>query len=285
MSESLRPVDLTGRERHLRAAMTAMGTIASRFARQARRTLPFLVRQRARIEPEEVSLAPSLMHHDSADGPRFEVRLDAESGAWACLGFNAHAIALLLEASLGGGDGAAAPITGDLTLAQSALVGRLGRSLAQDLLAAVEAEAALQLRVVSARALRAGEAGEHPNLDGLVVECNFAGLEPGPKITITMGAEALEAAVREHAEEEAPTADPRIAEALSDVPVEVSAELGRSSIGLRDVLKLRVGQVLRLPTAVDDPVQIRVAGLRKFDATPVISRGQVSVQIRARHGE
>lgn len=283
MSESLRPVDLTGRERHLRAAMTAMAAIAARFARQAKRTLPFLVRQRARIEPEEVSLAPSMLANAPADGPRFEVRLDAESGAWACLGFNAHAIALLLEASLGGGDGAAAPIAGDLTLAQSALVGRLGRSLAQDLILAVEVEAALQLRVVASRALRPGEVGEQPNLDGLVVECNFAGLEPGPKITITMGAEALEAAAREHAEEEAPTADPRIAEALSEVPVEVSAELGRSALGLRDVLKLQVGQVLRLPTAVDDPVQIRVAGLRKFDGTPVISRGQVSVQIRARH--
>lgn len=285
MSESLRPVDLTGRERHLRAAMTAMAAIAGRFARQAKRTLPFLVRQRARIEPEEVSLAPNLLNHDSADGPRFEVCLEAESGAWACLGFNAHAIALLLEASLGGGDGATTPLSGDLTLAQSALVGRLGRSLAADLVAAVEVEAALQLRVVSARALRVGERPEQTNLDGLVVECNFAGLEPGPKMTIAMGAEALEAAAREHAEEEAPTADPRIAEALSEVSVEVSAELGRSLLGLREVLKLRVGQVLRLPTAVDDPVQIRVAGLRKFDATPVISRGQVSVQIRARHGD
>jgi flagellar motor switch protein FliM len=285
MSESLRPVDLTGRERHLRAAMTAMGAIAARFARQAKRTLPFLVRQRARIEPEEVSLAPSMLTQDSVDGPRFEVRLDAESGAWACLGFNSFAIALLLEASLGGGEGAAAPLTGDLTLAQAALVGRLGRSLALDLISAVESESDLALRVVSARALRSGEAAENPNLDGLVVECNFAGLEPGPKIIITMGAEALETAAREHAEEEAPSADPRIAEALSEVSVEVCAELGRASLGLREVLKLRVGQVLRLPTAVDDPVQIRVAGLRKFDATPVISRGQVSVQIRARYGE
>ena len=45
----LKRVDLTGRERHLRGAMQAMAHVAQRFARSARRTLPFLVKRKARI--------------------------------------------------------------------------------------------------------------------------------------------------------------------------------------------------------------------------------------------
>jgi flagellar motor switch/type III secretory pathway protein FliN len=77
--------------------------------------------------------------------------------------------------------------------------------------------------------------------------------------------------------------DPRMAEAITEVPVEVTAELGRVKLGLRRVLSLEVGQVLRLVTAVDDPVIVRIGGVEKFRGAPVISRGQVSVEIRGRH--
>ena len=78
-------------------------------------------------------------------------------------------------------------------------------------------------------------------------------------------------------------ADPRMAEALSEVPVEVICELGSVRLGLRRVLSLQVGQVLRLDTAVDDPVSVRVAGIKKFVGVPVISRGQLAVEVRGRH--
>jgi flagellar motor switch protein FliM len=51
------------------------------------------------------------------------------------------------------------------------------------------------------------------------------------------------------------------------------------------VLGLRVGDTLRLPSATNDPVLVRVEGVPKFDAVPVISRGQVAVKIHCRHNE
>ena len=65
----------------------------------------------------------------------------------------------------------------------------------------------------------------------------------------------------------------------------IVAELGVVTLDLRQVLSFKVGQVIRLPTAVDDSVVVRVAGLKKFIGTPVVSRGQLSVQIRGRHEE
>ncbi|MFO0565948.1 MAG: FliM/FliN family flagellar motor switch protein [Polyangiaceae bacterium] len=283
---SLRPVDLTGRERHLRAAMQAMGSIASRFARAARRTLPFLVRRRARLATQPVALAAAHTELPGGEGPRFEVRLEAEdSGAWGSLVLNADALSVLLEASLGGGENTGStPLGAELSLAQAALVARIARSLAADFALAVKNEAGLVLAVVSSRSVRSGDTGEAGAVDGLFVDCSFEGVSESALLTISISAEALETAAREHAEEDQPVAaDPRMAEAIADVAVEVVAELGTITLGLRQVLGLSVGQVLRLPTAIDDPVVVRVAGLRKFEATPVISRGQLSIQVKGRH--
>jgi flagellar motor switch protein FliM len=103
-----------------------------------------------------------------------------------------------------------------------------------------------------------------------------------PKITVAVAVSALES-ISKQEEEELPSAgDPRMAEAVKEVPVEIVAELGRFKVGLRDLLTWRVGQVLRLSTAIDDPIVLRVDGITKFAARPVISRGQLSVEIRGR---
>ncbi|HEY5377504.1 MAG TPA: FliM/FliN family flagellar motor switch protein, partial [Polyangiaceae bacterium] len=94
---------------------------------------------------------------------------------------------------------------------------------------------------------------------------------------------ALESAARENDPPTTQAGDPRMAEALSDVPIEIVAQLGTVKLGLRRVLSLQPGQVLRLDTAVDDPVSVRVAGVTKFVGAPVISRGQLAVEIRGRH--
>lgn len=268
--------------------MQAMARVATRFARSARRTLPFLVRRRARLEPGAVSLAAPGSGLAADSGPTFHVRMESDEGpAWGVLVLNAEALSILLESALGGGEGGqSAPLGAELSLAQAALTARIARSLAQDFAAAVRAEAALSLRVVASYAEAADEKGEPLPVDGLVVDCSFAGLSDAALVTITVSAEALEAAAREQAEDESPpAADPRMTEGVLEIPVQVVAELGVVTMGLRQVLSLAVGQVLRLPTAVDDPVIVRVAGQRKFTATPVTSRGQLSVQIRGRHEE
>jgi flagellar motor switch protein FliM len=285
---SLRPLDLTGRERHLRGAMQAMARIASRFARAARRTLPFLVRRRANLEPGSVALAGPGPDRAAEAGPRFVVRLEAEDGpAWGMVSLNSEALSLLLESALGGGEGGAvAALASELSLAQAALAARIARSLARDFAAVVKEETGLRLQVVAAQSLASGEEGDASAVDGLAVECSFAGLSDSATVSVAVSAEALEAAARDQAEEDAPAAsDPRMAEAVHDVPVAIVAELGVVTLDLRQVLSFKVGQVIRLPTAVDDSVVVRVAGLKKFIGTPVVSRGQLSVQIRGRHEE
>ena len=283
--DNLRRVDLTGRERHLKGAMYAMNHVAQRFVRGARKTLPFLVKRRARLVPEPVCIVDLGAERVVERGPVFEILLEAEDGpAWACLTLGPEALSVMLEGALGGSEkNASSGIGADLTLAQAALVGKLARKLADDFAEAVKGEVGIVLRTASARSIPAGDERDAAFADGLRAECAFEGIAGDARLSIAMGAEALESASKGQDDEAEESSDPRMAEALSEVPVEVVAELGRVRLGLRRVLSLEVGQVLRLVTAVDDPVVVRVGGVEKFRGAPVISRGQVSVEIRGRH--
>jgi flagellar motor switch protein FliM len=283
--DNLRRVDLTGRERHLKGAMYAMSHVAQRFARGARKTLPFLVKRRARLVPEPVCIVDLGAERVVERGPVFEILLEAEdSPAWACLTLGPEALGVMLEGALGGSEkNASSGIGADLTTAQAALVSKLARKLAEDFAEAVRSEVGIALRATSARSIPAGDERDITFADGLRSECTFEGIAGGARIAIAMGAEALESASKGKGEDDEETNDPRMAEALCEVPVEVVAELGRVKLGLRRVLSLEVGQVLRLATAVDDPVIVRIGGLEKFRGAPVISRGQLSVEIRGRH--
>ncbi|HVY27850.1 MAG TPA: FliM/FliN family flagellar motor switch protein [Polyangiaceae bacterium] len=283
--DNLRRVDLTGRERHLKGAMYAMSHVAQRFARGARKTLPFLVKRRARLVPEPVCIVDLGAERVVERGPVFEILLEAEEGpAWACLTLGPEALGVMLEGALGGSEkNQSSGIGADLTLAQAALVGKLARKLAEDFAEAVKSEVGISLKATSARSIPAGDERDAAFADGLRAECAFEGISGDARIAIAMGAEALENAAKDQGDEEQESNDPRMAEAITEVPVEVVAELGRVRLGLRRVLSLEVGQVLRLATAVDDPVIVRVGGVEKFRGAPVISRGQLSVEIRGRH--
>ncbi|MEO7037480.1 MAG: FliM/FliN family flagellar motor switch protein [Polyangiaceae bacterium] len=281
----LKRVDLTGRERHLRGAMQAMAHVAQRFARSARRTLPFLVKRKARVVPEAVAIVDLGADRIVENGPIYELILGTPGGpAWGLMTLNTDAIGVVLEGVLGGGDsGGASGLGADLTLAQSALVGRVTRALADDFAEAVKAEVGIGLLLEVQHSVARGDEREANFPDGLSVDCVFDGVAGGARITIAIGAEALESAARENDPPATQAGDPRMAEALADVPVEIVAQLGSVRLGLRRVLSLQAGQVLRLDTAVDDPVSVRVAGVTKFVGVPVISRGQLAVEIRGRH--
>lgn len=281
----LKRVDLTGRERHLRGAMQAMAHVAQRFARAAKRTLPFLVKRRARVVPEGVAIVDLGADRVVSEGPIYELILGTPGGpAWGLMTLNADALGVVLEGVLGGGDsGGASGLGNELTLAQTALVGRITRALVKDFAEAVRAEVGIELTLELAHSVARGDEREASFPDGLSVDCLFEGIPGGARISIAIGAEALESAARDNDAPSAQTGDPRMAEAVCDVPIEVTAELGSVRLGLRRVLSLQVGQVLRLETAVDDPVSIRVGGVAKFIGVPVISRGQLAVEIRGRH--
>jgi flagellar motor switch/type III secretory pathway protein FliN len=282
--EQPRTVDLTGRDRQLRAAMTLMARVAVDFTRRARRTLPFLVARKTHLMPQPVAIASAPGELSSAPGPGLHAFYEDENGpAWASVSLNAVSLGLILEGALGGAHSAAGSYVfgAELTLAQRALAGRLIRSLGEDLLSSFKAEAQLQLTPAGIYATPTDSLEHVERRDGLSVDCIVEGVE-GASIRIAAQAAALDAAIKDTEEDEPPHGDPKMAQVVRDVPVTVIVELGRITMGLSSLLRLKRGQVLRLPTAVDDAVNVEVAGIKKFVGTPVTHKGQLAVQLTER---
>lgn len=71
-----------------------------------------------------------------------------------------------------------------------------------------------------------------------------------------------------------------LVEAVRRVDVEVVAELGRSQITLYDLLSIQEGQVLRLDSAPEHPLIVRVADTPKYLAHPTVAQGNLAVELQ-----
>jgi flagellar motor switch protein FliM len=266
--------------------MTAMDRIGNAFVRYARRSLPFLARHHGRIVPTTVQLAPTMVDAEPLiEGPSFSVWLSSpDSVGRACVTLTPDAVGLILEGALGGGGQlpVAQLASAEFTPAQRALLSRVGRSLALDLATAVREEAKLTLAVMPSDG--SSLPPTHTD-DSLRLPCQIEGLQVPAMIVIAINAEALEAAARQQGQsaEAGGPADPKLAEALREVPLDVVVELGSIAVGLRRILAWRVGDVVRLRTATDEAVSVLVGGVKKFEGSPILSRGQLAIEIRQRH--
>jgi flagellar motor switch protein FliM len=62
------------------------------------------------------------------------------------------------------------------------------------------------------------------------------------------------------------TSVPMLEKRLQKVPLDVRAILGRTEIPVRDLLRLKVGDLVRLDNSVGDPIYLQVEGQTKFSA-------------------
>jgi flagellar motor switch protein FliM len=278
----IRKLDLTGKERQLRLAVEAMARVATEFARSARRSLPFLSRYKSQLVPGPVQSFQSSNEGDLAP-PTFTIAIGTADGlGWGSVTLDANAVGMILEGALGGnGPFWESPLDAALTAAQRALLARVTRSLASELADQIRRKVGLSMNVLDTTS---GVQAAVPDAGDLLrVACAIEGLPVSASIIVAASAQALEHAAKERDEPEPVQGDPRVVEALLEVPIEIRAELGRVSLGLRRVLALSPGDVIHLRTATDDPLEVTTAGVAKFTGVPVVSRGQLSIEIRERH--
>lgn len=285
----IRPLDLSGRDRQLRNAMGALGRATRRFCQAARRALPVVLKARAQLLARNPCLVdPASAHPRRAEAPWFLVHLSADGGAgWARLTLDANAIAVVLAGCLGSvempdPDTAAAT---QLTIAQRALVTKVTRQLADELARAIGTEVGLRLTVTDSQTVSCGDPFPPLPADGLLVDCVTIDLGIDAHFCVAICADALESAARKRGEkrEVTPRDNVRVVSAMRDVDVELVAELGRIEMGLRRVLQLKPGQILRLNAAAEEPSIVRIGSSAKLAGRPVISRGQLAVEITGRH--
>jgi flagellar motor switch protein FliM len=74
----------------------------------------------------------------------------------------------------------------------------------------------------------------------------------------------------------------QLQELLKDTHVKLSAELGRTATNsVRDLLNLRIGDVVKLNTGPQTPITIKVEDIPKFKGFPGVVKGNRAVQISA----
>lgn len=72
---------------------------------------------------------------------------------------------------------------------------------------------------------------------------------------------------------------PAIKGMLKDMPVEMLARLGKGKLSVRELLALKVGDVIPLNSDAKAPLSCEVEGMVKIHAWPVSSRGKLAVKL------
>jgi flagellar motor switch protein FliM len=106
------------------------------------------------------------------------------------------------------------------------------------------------------------------------------------EMSLVLTAMALPPAAPEQEEaapsEEAPVSSverARLAARLSHAEVEVVAVLGHAQSTVREVLRLNVGDVIRLNEPPDTPVKVSVEGRQKMIGLPVVRHGNLAIEV------
>ena len=109
--------------------------------------------------------------------------------------------------------------------------------------------------------------------------------EKKPEAGTAATTEEQKAPAQEPKAQQAPAATPGAAEAptnlrlILDIPLEVSVELGRSKILVKDLLKLGQGSIVELDKMMDEPMEILVNQKRVARGEVVVSNDKFGVRL------
>lgn len=287
---SVRAVDLTNLAWSVEARLPGLKPLAERFARAVRVSLGTFFGQLPQVTPRPLQLAKF--------GPFLE-RIPAP----VCLplfrlsplrghGMVVVAPALvgsLLEVFFGGNAGrkTPAPARGYSAIEQR-VVERLARRVLADLRQAWAPVGEVECGFVRAETNPHYVAVAAPHDVVLLLELDIAVEGSEGVLTIVIPNTSLDPMrsrlqVTADIVPEAPDAawSERLRGSLAQAEVEVAAELGTQRLSMRQVLALKVGDVIPLPTGREGPVLLKVEGRPRFTGAPGVSGGQNAVRVTA----
>lgn len=237
-----------------------------------KRTLPYLVRKKIKVEataPQAVLWSDALaalvqpMHITSID----------INGTRGALVLDGRAVAHGLDGVLGGSGDLPELDPSGLSPAQLALALRLARGL-YDGFASMFAKVGMRFSPVP------DDASGMPG--GLLVACAVTIGEEEKTGTIMVLVPAAAIPDGQPGVPKVRELQPKTAAALSNVDVDVVAELGRVRLPLSRLAGLKVGDVVRLPLPLDSVATVRVSGQALFRGRPTTSGPQIAIAIEGR---
>src|SRR5262245_41709406 len=288
---SVRTIDLTNLECSVEARLPGLRPLADRLARAMRTSLATCFGQIPQVAPRAVQLIKFGLFVERLPTPvSLQLFRLAPLRGQGMLVVSPALVGALLQVFFGGDPRRKSPPpTRQFSAIEQRVLERLARRLLGDLRDAFAMVADLECAFVRAETNPRFAATAAPHDMVLVLELGVQveGCEDG-SLTVCMPIASLDpvrARLQSAGEvaEEAPDAawSERLRAALAQAKVEVTAELGTRRLSMREVLALRVGDVISLGTGREGPVVVRVEGRARFVGAPGVSGGQNAVRVTA----
>ncbi len=260
----------------VRRAAAALEQASPQLASALRRSMPFLGRHGtpvalcfARAIPigELLGDLPRPMHAThvavTPGGSRGAVILDA------------GAIAMVLDGVLGG-DGTAPPQLDPAGLSppQVALVSRVVDGVVRSFSEVLARRFSVALQV-------SAPDSDDASSETAPVVCSFelgAGAQIG-RVMLLIAKEALVGGAEERRDTPPSAVDPRVADVVEQVEIDLVAELARMKMSLGHLSSLRVGDTIRLDVPVGGAINVRADGRVVLRGHPTTNAGQIAIRI------
>jgi flagellar motor switch protein FliM len=282
---SAKEVELGSAEQRLRKSLGRADEVAREWATEVRKLLRRMLGVSASVRESQADIIPySVMAQSIAPGAGVCV-LRTEEGALGFLVMGPGLTSFVLNRRLGGGADQVPGQADDVRSFLSAVDRRIVRPFCEEVVAALihcwgEDEVAIAVSEVLARPIELPRMGQFEPLMRLPLSVSF-GMDSNEELIIVLSGTAIQLPkADEKPPEPVNTGDrERMVARLTLAELELVVVLGRANTSVRDVLALSVGDVLRLEEAPTAPLQVYVEGQRKMYGAPVISHGNIAVEV------
>ena len=256
-----------------RDACARVAEVSSALGTALRRAMPFLARRRVTVTAE-TPRCQSFADLAADDSIVHVAPFHVTRGGRGLLLVDDTALARILDGVLGGQPGGVAELqrtpSGGLSSAQAALASRVSGTMLRAFGEVTSHKLGVFIEPISAKDIESGSAV-------VVTLC----MEGGGKILLALPLSSIHA-TKEPVEDA--EVDSGIAMALTEVEVDIVAELGKVRLPLEAIASLKVGDVLRLALPLDERARVCAGGAVLFHGRPTASGEVVAVALERQMG-
>jgi flagellar motor switch protein FliM len=253
-----------------RVACARVAEFTGDLATALRRAVPFLARKRVGITAEEprcVSFAQLAADATIVHAVAFTV--GGSSGSRGLVLVDEVALARMLDGVLGGGGETSSLGSAALTSAQFALASRVSGGVLRAFSDVIASKLGVEIKATASKDIEPGSA----------VVAALA-LDAGGRILVAIPLSAIRTSEAAEADAAGPAPiDAGIAMAMTEVEVDIVAELGKVRLPLETIANLKVGDVLRLTLPLDERARVCAGGAMLFQGRPTASGEVVAVAL------
>jgi flagellar motor switch protein FliM len=288
-SNSAKEVELGSADERMRKSLGKADEVARDWAAEVRKVIRRMLGVSASVREMTTDIVPYSVSQQAVPPGAAVCVLRGPDGAVCFLVMGPGLTSFVLNRRLGG---AAPAQTNSVTVAEdvrqflSPLDRRIVKPFCEEVISTFVAlwgvdEITLEIAEVLGKPIDMPRLGQFEPLLRMPLSVSLH-MDSNEELSILLGG----AAVRAPKVEEKP-AEPVVASGdksrmvarLSMAELELVAVLGKSQSTVRNVLSMSVGDVLRLDEAPTSPLQIFVEGQKKMIGAPVVSHGNIAVEI------